>query len=264
MNILYVGDVMGEAGRLVVSKLLPNIRLQNNVDIVIAQSENVSHGKGMSMLHYAQLEEFGVNGFSGGNHSFERQDTINLVIDPKTPVVAPANLFGNTYNNFKIVTKNGFSVAIVSLLGYTIPSGYDDKTQNPLHCIDKLLPIIKKDFSGSIIVNFHGDISSEKVMMGHYLDGKVSAVIGDHWHIPTADERILSNSTAYVTDVGMCGALDSSLGVDWDIAIDSWKGSNAKHRMHNDPPYQFNAVLINIDNSNSKATKISRIREIIT
>ena len=264
MNVLYIGDVMGRAGRLAVTKLLPKVCMQNNVDIVIAQSENVSHGKGMSMLHYAQLEECGVNGFTGGNHSFERQDTINLVNNLDMPAVAPANVVGDTLNNFKIITKNGFSVAIVSLLGYTIPGGYDDNTQNPLICMDNLLPKIQKDFSGPIIVNFHGDVSSEKVMTGHYLDGKVAAVVGDHWHVPAADERILSGNTAYITDVGMCGALDSSLGVDWDIAIDRWKGSSAKYRMHNDPPYQFNAVLIDVDNTNNKAKSISRIREIIT
>ena len=180
MKVLYVGDVMGKAGRLTLKKILLKICLQNNVDIVIAQAENVSHGKGMSISHYSQLEECGVNGFTGGNHSFERQDTINLVSNLNMPVVAPANVWGDTYNNFKIINKNGFSVAIVSMLGYTIPGGYGNKTQNPLVCIDSLLPKIQKGFSGPIIVNFHGDISSENVMMGHYLDGKAAAGIGDH------------------------------------------------------------------------------------
>ena len=264
MKVLYVGDVMGKAGRLTLKKILLKICLQNNVDIVIAQAENVSHGKGMNISHYSQLKECGVNGFTGGNHSFERQDTINLVINSNMPVVAPANVLGDTFNNYKIVTKNGFSVAIVSLLGYTIPGGYDDNTQNPLICMDNLLPIIKKEFSGPIIVNFHGDISSEKVMMGHFLDGKVAAVIGDHWHVPAADERILSNGTAYISDVGMCGVLDSSLGVDWNVAIERWKGSKVKHCMYDDPPYQFNGVLITLDSTNNRAKSISRIREIIT
>lgn len=263
MNILYIGDVMGRAGRGAVTKILPKICLQNNVDIVIAQSENVSHGKGMSTLHFAQLEECGVNGFTGGNHSFERQDTINMVLDKLSPVVAPANVLGKTYGNYKIIHKNNQSIAIGSLLGYTVPNGYNDKTQNPLLFIDDLLAKIKKDFTGPIIINFHGDMSSEKVMMGHYLDGKVTAVIGDHWHVPTADERILADGTAYITDVGMCGALDSSLGVDWDIAINRWKGLTVKHRMHNNPPYQFNAVLIKLKDAGYKVTSVNRIRELL-
>ncbi|MCU0667288.1 MAG: YmdB family metallophosphoesterase [Patescibacteria group bacterium] len=260
MKILYIGDIMGRPGRKIVSKLLPGIKINHDIDLVVAQSENISHGKGMSQKHFNQLEEAGVDGFSGGNHSFERQQNIKMVLNPELPVVAPANVLGHSYGNYKIITKGDYKVAIVSLLGYTIPKGYRDNTENPLICIDKLLPVIKKLHKGPILVNFHGDVSSEKVVIGHYLDGKVTAVIGDHWHVPTADERILSKGTAHVTDVGMCGVLDSSLGIDWHLAVDRWLGKNTKFKLYDKPPYQFNAVLVKTNLNNNVAKSIERIQ----
>jgi metallophosphoesterase (TIGR00282 family) len=255
---------MGAPGRMVVSKVLPKIKIQYDIDIVIAQAENVTHGKGISKKHYLELLESGVDAFSGGNHTFERTDTMKLVQDVTKPIIAPVNSTLNIGPKFKTITsKSGYSVSFVSLLGYTIPVGYDTNTLNPLEYISDILPEIDKQEPQSIIVNFHGDLSSEKVMVGHYLDGKVTAVIGDHWHVPSADARLLPNSTAHVTDVGMCGALNSSLGIKADLMINRWLGNKVKNELETNPPFQFNAMLIKTNNESIQATGIERIQEYI-
>ena len=263
MNILYIGDIMGKPGRHVVSKLLPGIRIKYDVDFVIAQAENVTHGKAMSKKHFAELQESGVDAFSGGNHTFERKDTLQMVNNHKYPVIAPANVQRGNSTSYKIIKHGNETVAMVSLLGYTIPSGYDQYTTSPLDCMDSLLPEILANNPTAIIVNIHGDVSSEKVMTGHYLDGKVTAVVGDHWHVPTADQRVLANGTAHVSDVGMCGVLNSSLGVDINVAIARWKGSVARNAMADLKEQQFNAVLITKEATSTRATSIVRIQEFI-
>jgi metallophosphoesterase (TIGR00282 family) len=251
---------MGRPGRKVLARVLPGLRIAHDIDVVIAQAENVSHGKGMSNKHYNELEEAGVHAFSGGNHTFEREDTMKLVLSPDAPVTAPANVVGSSEHVFKIIHSAAGAVAIVSLLGYTIPKGYSENTTNPLQEIDTVLPKIIKEKPAAIIVNIHGDVSSEKVMMGHYLDGRVTAVVGDHWHIPTADARILPKSTAHITDVGMCGTLNSSLGVDIAVSIDRWKGNKVKNKMSDDAALQFNAVLIKTKENSLLADSVEHIQ----
>ncbi len=260
MNILYIGDVMGRPGRKVLAKVLPALRIKHDIDAVIAQAENVSHGKGMSLRHYSELEECGVDGFSGGNHTFERTDTMLLVANPEAPVVAPTNVEGNSYGNYALFTaRDGKKIAILSLLGYTIPNGYSDNVRNPLLVADEVLLDILNQKPTAIIVNIHGDVSSEKIMMGYYLDGKVTAVVGDHWHVPTADARVLPKGSAHVSDVGMCGALNSSIGVDIDRAIKRWRGEHVKNHMAEAGALQFNAVLIKTLPNSMLAESIERV-----
>jgi metallophosphoesterase (TIGR00282 family) len=260
MNILYIGDVMGRPGRKVLASVLPGLRIKYDIDVVIAQAENVSHGKGLSNKHYNELEEAGVDGFSGGNHTFERPDTMKLVLSPEAPVTAPANNTEQSHHCYKLVKKGKQTIAIISLLGYTFPNGYSTEYTNPLDEIDLLLPQVLAEKPTAIVVNFHGDLSSEKVMIGHYLDGKVSAVVGDHWHIPSADARVLPSGTAHVTDVGMCGTLNSSLGVEVDSMLKRWRGDKAKNVMATAAPYQFNAVLIKTKEDSLLAASIERIQ----
>jgi len=251
---------MGRPGRRIVRKLLPGLRITHDIDLVIAQAENVSHGKGMSLRHYNELEEYGVDAFSGGNHTFERHETMALVDSLGAPVTAPANYEVGNHPAFKLISVKNKKVAIISLLGYTIPHGYSDATQNPLITADSILQELTLSNPDAIIVNIHSDVSSEKVMMGHYLDGKVTAVLGDHWHIPTADARLLPQQTAHVTDVGMCGVLNSSLGVEADTAIRRWKGEKVKHHMADMGTLQFNAVLVKVKSDSLLASSIERIQ----
>lgn len=260
MKILYLGDIMGEPGRRVVAKLLPKVKIQYEIDIVLAQSENVTHGKGLSTNHCRELQEAGIDGFTGGNHSFERSDNMRMASDVNEPVVAPANVKGLSYDSFKLIKASEGYVAFVSLMGYIAPKGYNtDTTESPLVAIDRILPKINENKPTAIFVNIHSEFSSEKVILGHYLDGKVTAVVGDHWHVPTADARVLPSGTAHISDVGMCGALNSSIGVDLDVAIERWKGGKIRNRLESGPPWQLCGVIVEVNAKTGLALSIKQL-----
>jgi len=150
------------------------------------------------------------------------------------------------------------------LLGQIVGRDADMVLDNPLKVIDKILDDTKHVKYIARIVNFHGDYSSEKRVIGYYLDGKVTAVIGDHWHVPTADAFVLPKGTAHITDVGMCGALHSSLGIKLDTIIARWRdGIINRNQLENEGPLQFNAVLIESDNSTGLARNITHIQKIV-
>lgn len=262
MNILYLGDIMGRPGRDIVAKLLPGLREEFAVDLVIAQAENVSHGKSMSTHHMRSLQRAGIDFFTGGNHTTERPSIHALLADPNEPVIAPINQPGTepSWGAKTIVTLKG-NVLCVSLLGTIFPNVEAPMT-NPLRAIDDVLrQTAKQDFVARI-VNFHGDWSSEKRVVGYYLDGRVTAVIGDHWHVPTADAMVLPNGTAHITDVGMCGTLHSSLGIALKNIIDRWKDQKAtKNLMDEDKPYQLNAVLVTVNAKTGLAKSITQIQK---
>ncbi len=264
MKLLYIGDIMAWPGRRVVAELLPDIQKKYKIDVVVAQSENVSHGVGMSKTHFKALKEAGVDFFSGGNHSIERNDTLALIKDNDTPVNGPANLKKNPGPDFKLLQTKYGPIAFVSLMGATFPKGYTRDVSNPLVKVDKILEQLTVQSPVATIVNFHGDLSSEKRVIGYFLDGRVSAVIGDHWHVPSADAMVLPKGTAHVTDVGMCGTLHSSLGVKLNAIIPRWRdGEKNINSIAVKPPFQFNAVLIDIDVTTGLARSIERIQKII-
>jgi metallophosphoesterase (TIGR00282 family) len=264
MNILYVGDVMGETGVEAVEKVLPALRRTRKIDLVIAQAENVSGGRGITAEDFARLRKAGVDFCSGGNWSLHHQDIISALNDPAQPIIRPANYPGGTPGlGAKYVKAGGGQVLVVSLLGQIVGKDADKPTDNPLHVIDRILEQEKDTPKQATVVNFHGDFSSEKVVIGHYLDGRVSAVIGDHWHVPTADARVLPGGTAHISDVGMCGALDSSLGVSFASVVPRWYGGKpTRNELETKGPRQFNAVLVKT-NAAGLADSIGPVRRIL-
>jgi metallophosphoesterase (TIGR00282 family) len=254
---------MGRPGREIVTQLLPDLRKEYGVDLVIAQSENVSHGKSMTPHHMDELIKAGVDFFTGGNHSYNRENIHDRLNDPSSPVIAPANIVNEDHpgKGYKtIVTPKGV-VLVISLLGSVFPE--DLKVYSPLKRIDEILEEFKNKKLAGIVVNIHTDYSSEKVIMGHYLDGRVSVVVGDHWHIPTADSRILPGGTAHMTDVGMCGTLNSSLGIEYDSMIPRWRDDEiVKRNMSVMRPYQLNGLLVT-DATENGAISCTHIRKII-
>jgi metallophosphoesterase (TIGR00282 family) len=260
MNILYVGDVMGEIGMKVVEQVLPKLRNEKGIDLVIAQAENVSEGKGMTVADYQRLKTAGVDGFSGGNHTMSRAELAPLLSDPASPVIGPANMPDCPGPGYKYVGSGDKQVLMISLLGQIVGKDAARETKNPLLAVDEILER-EAENAQCVVVNFHGDFSSEKVVIGHYLDGRVTAVVGDHWHVPTADARILPAGTAHLTDVGMCGALNSSLGVEYDSIIPRWKtGHPTKNVLATAPPYQFNALLVRV-NAEGLADGVEQIQQ---
>ncbi|MEX0748897.1 MAG: TIGR00282 family metallophosphoesterase [Candidatus Saccharimonadales bacterium] len=260
MKLLYIGDVMGRPGRELVATHLPQLRDRFSPDIVLAQAENVTHGKGMSVAHYHELRGCGIDGFMSGNHIFEAADLIPLLKDPNSPVTRPANYpEGTPGMQYKYLDTACGKLLLVSLMGQIVGKDADKPIDNPLHVIDEILAAHHAE-AVATIVNFHGDYSSEKVVIGQYLDGRVAAVIGDHWHVPTADARILPQGTAHMSDVGMVGTLNSSLGVASDVIIKRWRGERqGRNELAHDSPFQFCAALIEINPDTGLSESITPI-----
>jgi len=264
MKILYIGDIMGAPGRETVRELLPELKKQYDLDIVIAQAENVSHGVGMTPQHMQELMSYGVDVFTGGNHTYKKPGIHDFLKDAEQPVVGPANLPVTPGKGFKYIRTVHGDVLVISMLGTIFPLKELEEISNPIQKIDEILVSEKGRRRVATIVNFHGDWSSEKVVFGHYLDGRVTAVIGDHWHVPTADARVLPKGTAHISDVGMTGTLDSCLGVKTQLIIDRWgKGIKNKNDLEDNKPWQFNAVVIESDNQTGLAKSITQVRRII-
>lgn len=256
---------MGEAGIAVTEQLLPKLRRELGVQTVIAQAENVTAGRGISIADYQRLQTAGVDGFTGGNHIFDTKEIYRQLNDPEQPITRPANYPAGTPGlEFKYLKTEAGKILVISLLGQIVGKHSTQTLDNPLKTVDRILAAEQATEKLATVVNFHGDFSSEKVIIGHYLDGRVTAVVGDHWHIPTADARLLPKSTAHITDVGMCGALNSSLGVTFDSVVPRWRdGLQTRNVLETAGPRQFNAVLITV-NKQGLATSIEQIQRQIS
>lgn len=265
MNILYIGDIMAESGIRVVEKLLPGLRSTHKIDLVIAQSENLSDGKGIRRADFDRLKKAGVDFCSGGNHSFYRPEIFPQLNDPAQPIIRPANYPAGTPGlGYKYAHTAKGDVLVISLLGKIVGKDADLPVDNPLQIVDGILDSQKDILRVATVLNFHGDFSSEKLIIGYYLDGRVSGVIGDHWHIATADAEVLPKGTAHITDVGMCGSLDSSLGVKFDSLITRWRdGKPTQNIMETEGRMQFNALLMDIDEQTGLARSATQIRQIL-
>jgi 2',3'-cyclic-nucleotide 2'-phosphodiesterase len=264
MRILYVGDVMGEMGLGVVEKLLPGLRNEKQIDLVIAQAENVTDGKGVSPNDFKRLQKAGVDFCTGGNWTLHQPEIVQALADPNQPIIRPANYPEGTAGlGYKYARTTKGDVLVVSLLGSIVGKDADKITDNPLKVVDKILQVEKDVPKIATVVNLHGDYSSEKVVCGHYLDGRVSMVVGDHWHVPTADARVLPGGTAHITDVGMCGALNASLGVTIDSVIPRWRdGKTTRNILATSGPMQFNALLVTL-NDRGLASSVEQIQRTI-
>jgi 2',3'-cyclic-nucleotide 2'-phosphodiesterase len=265
MHILYIGDIMAEPGLAIVEKILPGLRREHGVDLVIAQAENVSDGKGLLPGDFLRLKMMGVDFCSGGNHSFVRKDIFPQLNDPAQPVIRPANYpVGTPGRGYKYVDTPKGKVLVISLLGKIVGKDADKPMDNPLTVVDQILAEQAAVAKVATVVNFHGDFSSEKKIMGHYLDGRVTAVIGDHWHVQTNDADVLAKGTAHITDVGMCGSLDSSLGVAYDTLIPRWRdGQQTRNTIEYNGRMQFNALLIDADEATGLARSARAIRQVL-
>lgn len=263
MKILYIGDVMAELGMRAVEQKLPALIKQEAIDFVVAQAENVSDGKSMTVADYERLRAAGVDAFTGGNHTPSRDELAPLLEDASAPVVGPANLPGCPGPGYKLVPTQKGAVLIVSLLGGIVGRHAEVPTDNPLKTFDSIVAMPEFADRIATVVNLHGDFSSEKMVFGHYVDGRVSMVVGDHWHVATADAGVLPRGSAYMSDVGMCGSLDSSLGVTYDSIVPRWRdGYQTRNELEMGGRIQFNALLAEIDETTGRAVSARHIRQV--
>lgn len=264
MNILYLGDIMARPGLELVERVLPGLRRELGIDLVVAQAENLSEGKGISQEDFARIRKAGVDFCTGGNHTIFREEIYPALNDPNQPIIRPVNYPDDTPGlGYKYATTPKGKVLVISILGQVVGRDASLELKNPLQVIDDILEQEKATPHVATVVNFHGDFSSEKIVFGHYLDGRVSMVVGDHWHVPTADGRVQPNGTAHITDVGMCGVLNSSLGVTYQSIIPRWRdGKQTRNLLETQGPLQLNGLMATIDENTGLATGVQYIRKI--
>ena len=252
MNILFIGDVFSSIGREMIDMYLPKVKEKYQVDMVIANVENATHGKGLMKKHYEEFLFQGISLMTMGNHTFSKKELLDY-IDEADRLIVPYNqpraLPGVGSREISIKGKR---VRVTNLLGLTFMDG---KSQNPFEAIDGIL---KDDQSDIHIVDFHAEATSEKIAMGYYLDGQVSAVLGTHTHVPTADEKILDKGTAYQSDVGMTGPYVSVIGCDKETIIKRMKTGLMTPFQPAEGEGQFLATLLCFDQEN-QCEKIERI-----
>ena len=265
MKILYLGDIMAEPGIQVVEKLLPDMRAKLKIDLVIAQAENLSNGRGILITDFERVKKVGVDFCTGGNWTLNEPEIIPYLEDENVPIIRPANYpLGTKGKGYKYVSTKYGNVLVISILGQVVGKDANKPVDNPLKIIDQILEEQSKFSKVATVVNIHGDYSSEKLVFGYYLDGRVSAVIGDHWHVPTADSMILPKGTAHITDVGMCGTIFSSLGVRTETIIKRWRDHQVlKNDIETEGPLQFNALLFDVDIKTGLSKSVKLIQKVI-
>ncbi|NIT04563.1 metallophosphoesterase [Candidatus Saccharibacteria bacterium] len=260
MKILFIGDIVGKVGRRAVKEVLPDLKKKEKIDFVIANAENVTHGRGAKIKHLQELMDLGVDFFTSGDHIFHL-DPEEPFSEPDISIIRPANYpEGTPGMGYKVVEVGSAKVAVLNLLGITYLGekiGDDNRNDwlkgsigNPFDEVELLLPEIKAQKPEVILVDFHAEVTSEKQAMGFFLDGKVTAVLGTHTHVPTADSTVLPKGTGYVTDIGMTGARNSVLGVEPEIIINRLKGDEARpFEWVEKGPAFFRSVIINTESS---------------
>lgn len=260
MKILFIGDIVGKPARRAVAALLPGLKEEHRPDIVIANAENLAHGKGITRETLNEILAAGVDFCTSGNHIWAKPEGTELLSRTDSVVLRPANYpKGNPGTGAKVLTVGAYNLLVINLMGtVNMFSGLS----NPFLMLDELVQSFAHQKIDAIFVDFHAEVTAEKYMFGLYADGKVSAVVGTHTHIPTADEGILPNGTAYIGDVGMVGLKYSSIGINYDCMIGNFlTGMPAKHEIAEHGLVVLNSVLIDIDTKTKKATSITRIQK---
>ena len=255
MNILIVGDVYSKLGRKMFEECVKEIRSKVKINFLIVNGENTSHGKGLNEGHYKWYLEQGVNVITMGNHTYQNGQIFNF-IDDANNIVRPANFADNAKGKgYVTINYNGLKITVMQVIGQVFMNGI---TISPF---TKAQEILDNTDSDIYICDFHGEATSEKIAFGYAFDGKIQVIVGTHTHVQTTDERILPNGSAYITDLGMTGALNGVIGVKSDIILNRYlkNETNSFFTPEDDGPAQFGALLVCINEASKKVTKIERI-----
>jgi metallophosphoesterase (TIGR00282 family) len=260
VKILFIGDIIGSYGRKITETVLPKLKTEHQIDYVIANAENAASGYGLTESVYQELKGIGIDAFTMGNHVWDKREFMPF-LDHLPDICRPAN-FPNSApgKGFIVMDFKGIKIGIVNLQGRVFMPALDD----PFSVGARIVESLKKDGVSIIIVDIHAEATSEKVALGNYLDGKATCVLGTHTHVQTSDERMLPNGTAYLTDLGMVGALDSIIGMDKNAIIDRFLTA-MPHRFDVAKKGDgiFNALLLDIDEKTGKAHKINRVNIVV-
>lgn len=273
LRVLAVGDVIGSPGRRTLARILPGLRTELRIDLVIANGENSAGGKGISGRTAREMRDSGVDVITTGNHVWVQADIDQSLADDDLRILRPLNypteLPGRGSLSLRV---KGHTVTVVNLIGRVFMNPVDD----PFRAIDTMLltqandgvspPAVSQEVGGRplTVVDFHAEATSEKVAMGWHLAGRVAAVVGTHTHVPTADTRVLPGETGYVTDLGMVGPRDSVIGVEIEPTLRRFIMQRSARATVPDGPVTFNAVLLELDPNRGTCRSISRVDRLDT
>ena len=245
MKILAVGDLVGENGVEKLKRTLPNLQEAENIDFTIINGENAASGMGMTSKIYNELNRLNIDVITMGNHTWGKKDIFTFIEDKK--IIRPANYSkGCPGKGYVIINKNGKKIAVVNLIGRTDMGVLSD---NPFTCIDDIINTINVDI---IILDFHAEATAEKIAMGYYVDGRITAMFGTHTHVQTADEKILEKGTGYITDIGMTGPEKSVIGMNIEASLKRFVTSLPEKYKLAEGKCVLNGIIFEIDNSTNK------------
>jgi hypothetical protein len=254
-RLLFVGDIVGRPGRELVRRGLSAIVARHAIDLVIANGENAAAGFGITPDLADDLFAYGVHVITGGNHTWDKKEIVPYFAD-QTRLLRPANFPAGAPGLGRVVVRatNGTSVGVVNVMGRVFMTAIDD----PFRVVLDEIEVVRRE-ARVVLVDFHAEATSEKVAMGWHLDGRVSAVVGTHTHVATADARVLPQGTAYITDVGMTGPHDSVIGVDRQTILQRFLTAlPQRFETATDNP-RLNAVVVAADETTGRAVSIERI-----
>jgi len=259
MRLLFLGDVVGRSGRDAVAERLPGLIEKFNLEFVVINGENASHGRGLTEGHYNALKDAGADVVTLGDHAFDQRDTLSY-IEREPTLVRPINMADGTPGRGAMLqsARNGKQVLVVQGLGRVFMNPIDD----PFLAIEKAVEDCPLGaVADAIIVDFHAEATSEMQAMGHFLDGRVSLVVGTHTHIPTSDHRILKGGTALMSDAGMCGDYDSVIGVDTDEPLNRFLTGVPRDRFTPaEGEATLSGVVIETDDATGLCTYVAPLR----
>ncbi len=255
MKILLIGDIVGNSGVKKVKEVIPQYKKQKNIDFIIANGENSADGMGITLKIYEDLKKAGVDVVTMGNHTWGKKEIFNFIEDEQ--IVRPANYpIGVPGKGYTIREINGKKIAVVNLIG-RVDIGI--LSENPFLKMDEILKEIQNK-ADIIIVDFHAEATAEKIAMGYYLDGRVTAVFGTHTHVQTADETILEKGTGYITDIGMTGPKKSVIGMEVSASVKRFTTTlPERYKVSEDKEIILTGCILEINDENCKIEKITRI-----
>ncbi|MGQ0809921.1 MAG: TIGR00282 family metallophosphoesterase [Nitrospiraceae bacterium] len=256
MKIIYIGDIMGEPGRRAISRTLPKLVSQHTIDVVIGNGENVAGGFGITPDLVHELFDLGLSVITTGNHAWDKKEILDF-IPHESRLLRPANYPSGAPGRGSVVidTAAGERLAVLQVMGRAYMPALDCPFQIARREVARL-----RTETAAIIVDMHAEATSEKMAMGHFLDGDVTAVVGTHTHVQTADEQILPKGTAYITDIGMTGPVHSVIGIKKELAIEKFLTGMPRRFEVATGPAVLCAVMVELDTRLGKALSIQRIR----
>ncbi|MDD3006118.1 MAG: TIGR00282 family metallophosphoesterase [Candidatus Pacebacteria bacterium] len=261
MRILFLGDMVGKPARAAVAKFIAEKKSEMGVDVVIANSDNLAHGRSVTRKTVEEMLSSGVDIMTCGDHAWDNTQAFDILQAGDLDFICPCNLPGlDSGLSGKIFEKMGTKILVINLIGRVF---IDKELTSPFDAVTEILRHNEKEERVKIIiVDFHAETTSEKKALGRFLRGKVSAVLGTHTHVQTADEELLGDYTAYITDVGMVGVEDSILGCDEKAVLEQYvSGAPFKYKLAEDNRVMIQGVLLDIDEKSGKTMKIERVQE---